>query len=182
VAILLVGFGNELRADDGVGPALVARLRAGGVPAGLRVEEGETDALRLASLWAGEAHVWLVDAFLRGHAPGTIHRLTHDELLALPQSHAGAHQLSLPECLRWLLLAEPALREVRFRLWGVEPANLAASRGLSSPVRAALDGLAAELRGEATHELRRDALPPRELRTRPDEPCGPTSAQVPQVP
>jgi len=144
--LLLVGFGNSLAADDGVGPAVVERLREGELPSGLRAEEGGQDALCLAGLWRGEPEVWLVDALIRGAPPGTVHRLEHEELLAIPQRHATAHALSLPECLRWLVLAHPEMAGVRYRLWGVEPGRVAMEEGLSPAVTEAVAGLVGEIR------------------------------------
>jgi hydrogenase maturation protease len=144
--ILVVGFGNTLAGDDAVGPATVEILRSGGLPEGCRVEEGGCDGLVLAGLWEGEPEVWLVDAVARGAPAGTLHRIGHDELLDLPQTHAGAHQLSLPETLRCLRLAFPAMAGVRYRLWGVEPGRVGRHEGLTSRVSAAARRVAAEIR------------------------------------
>jgi len=145
---LIVGFGSRLVADDGAGPAVVEALRAGGVPAAVRVEEGGQDALRIAGLWRGEPEIWLIDALERGAPAGTIHRVPHEELLAIPQRHATAHWLSLPESLRWLAHGYPELRGVEYRLWGIEPLRLELKEGLSEPVREAVARLCAELLGE----------------------------------
>lgn len=145
--LLVVGFGNALAADDGVGPRVVERLRAEGLPAGMRAEDGGQDALRIADLWGGEEEVWLVDAVVRGAPAGTVHRVEHGELLALPQRHDGAHRLSLPECLRWLALAHPEMAGVRYRLLGVEPGRVGWGAGLSPAVEAAAEALAGEIAG-----------------------------------
>jgi len=67
--ILIVGFGNPLAADDGAGPAVVARLLEMNPPAGVRCEDGGSDSLRLPTLWRGEREIWLVDAVARGTPP-----------------------------------------------------------------------------------------------------------------
>jgi hydrogenase maturation protease len=84
------------------------------------------------------ARFWRVDALRRGAPPGTVHRVGHDDLLALPQAHAGAHHLSLPESLRWIAVAHPEMSPVRYTLWGVEPAVVEPREGLSEPVAAAV--------------------------------------------
>jgi hydrogenase maturation protease len=147
--VLVVGFGNALVADDGIGPAVIACLRRRGLPEGVRAEEGGQDALCLASLWRGEPEIWLVDALLRGASPGTVHCLAHEAVLALPQRHGTAHQLSLPECLRWLALGFPELGAVRYRLWGIEPFRIDLREGLSQPVERAVARLCDELVLEA---------------------------------
>lgn len=143
--MLVVGFGNPLVADDGVGASIVDRLRARGLPAGVRAEAGGEDSLRLQALWRGEPEIWIADALSTGAPPGTIHRLDHDGLLALAQRHGSAHRLSLPESLRWLNQAYPEMRAIRYRMWGVEPASLAAVEGLSPPVLRAAEAVALEI-------------------------------------
>jgi hydrogenase maturation protease len=144
-AVLVVGFGNGLAGDDGCGPAVIARLRRRAATVGLRAADGGTDSLRLVSLWRGEAEVWLVDCLRRGAPPGTVHRLEHAALLELPQPHASAHQLSLPENLRAIAHAWPEMARVRYRLWGIEPARLAPGEGLSEEVERATDAVADEI-------------------------------------
>ena len=58
---LVVGIGNPLRGDDGVGPAVAALLRARAHP-GVQVAEVHADPIALLDLWAGRRRVVLVDA------------------------------------------------------------------------------------------------------------------------
>jgi hydrogenase maturation protease len=143
--ILIVGFGNPLVADDGAGPEVVRRLMALPLPVGVRVEDGGSDSLRLPGLWRGEAKVWLVDAIASGGEPGAVIRLGHDEVLAVPQRHATAHALSLPEGLRWIALSYPEMAAVRYRLWGIVAGRLALMPGLSDEVGAAVERVVREI-------------------------------------
>jgi len=150
--ILAVGLGNALMGDDGCGEAVVALLRRQPAPPGFRAVAGGTDVSRLRSVWSGEPEVWLIDAFERGHAPGTVLRLGHAGLRSLGQHHEGAHALSVPECLRWLALGDPELAAVRFRLWGIEPLRIAPGP-LSDPVARAVVRVAAEIYAKALRRL-----------------------------
>jgi len=143
--ILIVGFGNPLAGDDGAGPAVVARLRGADLPPWARVEDGGSDSLVLPSLHAGEQEIWLVDAIAGGSAPGSIVRLAHDEVLAIPQPHASAHELSLPESLRLLNVTEPRLAAVRYRLWGIEPESVAPLAPMCEAVRQAVEAVTREI-------------------------------------
>ena len=158
-SLLVVGFGNVLAGDDGAGPAAIERLRDLGPPPGCRVEDGGSDALGLGGLWQGEPEVWLVDALARGAPPGTVHRLEHEEVLALPLRHGSAHQLSLPECLRCLPLAVPEMAAARYRLWGVEPRRIGPAAGLSREVAAAVNAVAAEMHEALRGHAQRGAGP-----------------------
>jgi len=145
--VLVIGFGNELLGDDGCGPAVVRLL---GSSSHVRAVDGHTDALLVPGLWAGEREVWLVDAVVRGAPPGTVHHLAHEEVLSIPQRHGTAHQLSLPESLRWVALSCPDMAGVRYRLWGIEPGRMSFGEGLTGAVAAATAIVAAEIEREAT--------------------------------
>lgn len=149
LSVLIVGFGNPLAGDDGAGIAVVEHLRTGDLPPGVRIEVGGTDSLSLPDVRNGEDEIWLVDAVSRGDAPGTLHLLEHEEILAVPQAHATAHHLSVAENLRWIRLACPEMRQVRFRLWGIEPADLRPIDRLTPPVARAVTRLADRIRNEA---------------------------------
>ena len=138
-------------ADDGAGPEVVRRLNAGHPPAGVRVQDGGADSLRLPGFWQGEADVWLVDAVTGGAAPGSIIRLSHDQVLAVPQRHATAHALSLPEGLRWISLSYPEMAGVRYRFWGIVAGCLSLESGLSDEVGAAVDRVVLEILRELKH-------------------------------
>jgi hydrogenase maturation protease len=143
--ILVVGFGNSLMADDWAGPEVVRRLNTGHLPAGVRVEDGGADSLRLPGLWRGEPEVWLVDAVTGGGKPDPIIRLGHEEVLAVPQRHATAHALSLPEGLRWISLSYPEMAAVRYRFWGIVARHLSLLSGLSEEVAAAVERVVQEI-------------------------------------
>jgi len=141
---LVVGFGNPLMADDGVGGAVVAELHRNGPPDGLSAF-ALSDVLHLPTVWRGEGRVWMVDAVLRGAATGEVHRLGHEEVLGNPQRHATVHHLSLAEGLRWILHAWPEMADVRFRLWGVEPESVEPVESLSPVVARAVGAVAREI-------------------------------------
>ncbi len=74
---VIAGFGNELRADDGVGLAVVRHIERAGVPDGVRCAEvGIGGIAMLHELFAGCRRLVIVDAVQRGGAPGTVYVLS----------------------------------------------------------------------------------------------------------
>lgn len=115
---LVVGFGNELRADDGVGLAVVRRLAAAGLPDGVRVAEvGIGGIALLHELQAGCDRLVIVDAVRRGGHPGTVYVLT-------PVLPAPGQALDEHNALADAHFAEPYAALVLARSLGVLPAEI----------------------------------------------------------
>ncbi|MBM4285986.1 MAG: hydrogenase maturation protease [Deltaproteobacteria bacterium] len=76
---MVVGVGQPLRGDDGVGPLVAGLVRQARL-AGVEVRETRGDLLSLASVWRDYALVIIVDAADTGGPPGTLTRL---------EAHAG---------------------------------------------------------------------------------------------
>lgn len=91
---LVLGLGNDLLGDDGVGLVVARRVRALSIPDTDVVESGEA-GLALLELLAGYDSAVIVDAIQTGAAPGAIHRLgreNFDRIIA-----PSAHYAGLPE-------------------------------------------------------------------------------------
>ncbi|WP_434358790.1 hydrogenase maturation protease [Parasalinivibrio latis] len=63
-------FGNSLHGDDGVGPAVAARLQATALPDGARVFDAGVMGLNAMPLFENCSHVLLIDAMDIGLEPG----------------------------------------------------------------------------------------------------------------
>lgn len=136
--LLILGLGNPMMADDGIGHAVLQSLEHCELPSGIRVRAIDGDVLELTQIWKGEPEVWLVDAVSGGSPAGTLRIFEHQELLDLPADGLSTHHLSLSESLRWLLHGRPDMAAIRFRLYGIEVGVVRPERGLS---RAAEDAV-----------------------------------------
>lgn len=83
--MLVAGFGNVLRGDDGFGVEVVRRLHEPGlVPDGTALLEVGTGGIALAqALLSPYDRLVVVDAMQRGGAPGTLYVLQVDSVEAL---------------------------------------------------------------------------------------------------
>ena len=102
---LVIGLGNPILTDDGVGVWVARlveeRLRSSPV-ADVEVTEASVGGLRLMEMMVGFQRVILIDASLaRDLAPGSVSRMTLDELTAAsPHQHlASAHDTTLVTAL-----------------------------------------------------------------------------------
>ncbi|AEY94037.1 hydrogenase maturation protease [Streptomyces hygroscopicus subsp. jinggangensis 5008] len=157
--VVVIGVGNPLRGDDGVGPATVEALR-GRVPDDTVLTVSDGEPARMLDLWRGADTVFVVEALrTRPARPGELHTLTAaDAADAADRTAATAstHALGLGECLA---LAE-ALGQLPQRLvvHAMEVADVELGAPLSEAVRSALpeliDRVAASVR--QAHEPNRE--------------------------
>jgi hydrogenase maturation protease len=95
---LVLGLGNPILTDDGVGLVVAARLRADlAGAAGVEIDEEYNGGLRLMERLAGYDRAVIIDAIVSGAAPGTLHLLSVEDMPT--QRTAGAHDVSLPTAL-----------------------------------------------------------------------------------
>ena len=139
--LLILGVGNVLMADDGVG-IHAARELAADPPAGACVVEAGTDFLSALPYLERARRVLVLDAVRGGAAPGTLHRLVPAGI-ALRSAAAGAHVTSVLEARRFL---PPSAPWPDITVLGVEPAAVGYGMELTPPVAQALPRLAAGAR------------------------------------
>jgi hydrogenase maturation protease len=133
--ILVVGLGNLLLQDDGVGVHAIRSLKETPSPRILLAEVGTAvfDGLYLFE-WADK--ILAIDAMAAGGQPGTVYGFR------VPDVEEGGpltslHELSLLSALRFL----PREKTPEIKILGVEPENIAYGMTLSPPVQAALPEL-----------------------------------------
>ncbi|GAB4436830.1 MAG: hydrogenase maturation protease [Chloroflexi bacterium OHK40] len=143
---VIIGCGNLLRGDDGVGPILIRRLWELGPPEGARLVDGGTAGMDVAFQMRGAARVIIVDAARTGAAPGTLYQVPGEVLEQLPPPQGtNLHAFRWDHALafgRWLLKEEYP-REITVYL--IEGACFDPGAPLSPPVAATMERLARQL-------------------------------------
>lgn len=140
--IAVIGLGNVVCGDDGLGVHAVARLRrTGAVPGGVELVEGGTAGLLLLPTLADARRVVLVDAIDDGRPPGALVRLAGEDWPRMFAAHVTPHDVGLRDLLGAAQLSGAWPEELV--LLGLQPQSTRMSATLSPPVAAALDGLVA---------------------------------------
>lgn len=152
----VIAVGNALRADDGVGPAVLERLR-GKVPVGVRLAHVQGEPSALLDAWEGLDTAIVVDAVRAGAAPGAIHVLDVSSIpLAARTGSASTHGLGLAEALE--LGRALGRLPARVVVVGIEVGRTDTAGGLSEPVAGAVGAAAAQVLEQLAGPLvRRDA-------------------------
>lgn len=138
--ILIIGLGNLLLMDDGVGVHAVHKLQKAPPPGTKVVEVGcaVLDALHLLE-WADK--ILALDAMQAGGEPGTIYSFKLSDVAENAQQ-ASLHELNLLAAFRFI----PDSKKPDITILGVEPKAIEYGLELTESVEAAMPRLLLEIR------------------------------------
>ncbi len=140
MSVLVLGIGNLIMSDDGVGVRVVQRLAAEfRFPPSVTVLDGGTLGLDLLPRLEGVERLLVVDAVETGGVPGTPVRMVDDEIPVALETKVSPHQMGLKDLLAVASFQGFAPREMV--LWGVQPERLDLGMELSPAVAARVDYL-----------------------------------------
>jgi len=138
--LLVLGLGNLLCQDDGVGVAALALLCSRyEPPPGVRFVDGGTLGLSLLPTLEAADRVLIVDAIRSDGPVGSLVRLEGEEVANAAEHRLSVHQVGVSDLLgaaRW-----QGVLPRRLVLWGLVPQSLELGVERSLPVEAALPAL-----------------------------------------
>ena len=136
--VLVLGVGNVLLSDEGVGVRVVEALAERFIlPEGVEVVDGGTSGMDMLDMIGGRDHLILVDAVRSAGGPGCLVRLSGDEVPAFFRTKISPHQLGISDVLAALRLLEREPKGIT--LIGIEPQDLRTALELSSAIAAKVE-------------------------------------------
>ena len=132
---IIIGIGNFIMKDEGVGIHAVQKLFETSLPQDVEVMDGGTDAMDLLSVFQTFERIIVIDALKAGGEPGTIYRVTPEEIMEDPKRPLSLHEMGL---LDVLLMARQLGGHGEVVIIGVEPKEIACSIDLTPEVKATL--------------------------------------------
>jgi hydrogenase maturation protease len=139
-SFLVLGIGNLIMSDDGIGVCVVQKLQQRYCfPDNVKVVDGGTLGLDLLPMLENITHLIMVDAVETGGKPGTCVRLTGQELPIALETKLSPHQMGLKDLLAVSELMGHSPREMV--LIGVQPGSIAMDTELTPEVKAQLETL-----------------------------------------
>lgn len=140
--ILVLGIGNVLMGDEGVGVRVAEYVHAAGLPPGVAAVDGGTGGLHLLSLLTGHEAVVLVDATLDGRPPGTVDTRQPRFAADYPPTLV-AHDIGLKDLVdaAAVLDAQPRLVLVTVSIGGLNGMSLELSPAVEAAVPRAAEAV-----------------------------------------
>lgn len=137
---VVIGLGNVILSDDGLGVHAVRRLQERhAVGEDVELVEGGTAGLLLLPHLADARRAIVVDAIDVGAAPGTLTRLDGEDWVSAFSPRMSPHEVALEDLLGAAQLSGAWPEELV--LLGIQPGSIALGTETSQPVAAAINQL-----------------------------------------
>lgn len=138
--ITVLGIGNILLRDEGVGVRVVELLKDSDLPEEVELVDGGTATLNLFPILAETEHLIVIDAVKGGMPQGTLYRLKPKDLKPTEGSAVSLHDLGLLQALDMAKAIGKMPKSVM--IFGVEPKKIDWGMELSPEIEQELPHLA----------------------------------------
>lgn len=134
----VIGVGNEFRRDDGIGPAVAAKVQRREIP-GVRMTISQGEPAGLLDAWTGVRLTVVIDAVVcEPSIPGRFHRSSVDERV-LASSPTGTPGWGVPEAVELGRVMDRMPRQLI--IYTVEVQDVSIGLGLSPSITATFPAL-----------------------------------------
>jgi hydrogenase maturation protease len=136
--IVVIGVGNLLQKDEGIGIHAVKALQEISLPKDVELIDGGTSPDLIAYTRAGDKMI-IIDCAKAGGEPGAIYRFKPEDLVAGKGGLASAHEMGVVENLNLMSLTGNQPKEVV--IIGIEPAEIDWGMELSTTLKSRMPDL-----------------------------------------
>lgn len=137
--IAIIGIGNLLMGDEGVGIHAIASLRGLAWPEGVEILDGGTAGVGLVHLLDGRQLAIIIDCADFGGKPGEIRSFDVEDLKRDERDESGLHATDLLTALA--LARQTGSSAQKTIIVGIQPKSIAMGMSLSPEVQSALSQL-----------------------------------------
>ncbi len=155
MSALILGVGNILLGDEGIGIRVVEELENRyAFPEEVTVLDGGTAGIELLGYIEGRDLLILIDAMRADLPPGTVFKVEGEDVPKRFMTRISPHQIGLSDLLAAGILSEHIPK--RITLFGIEPEQMATGITLSPTVEDSLE----KVIGAVLAELKEAGYPP----------------------
>lgn len=137
--VLVMGVGNYLMSDDGIGVHAIHALQRLALPGNIELLDAGTATMSFLNSVSNRRKVVIIDAVKCGNKPGTLYRLSPDDIYLQRKAALSLHQVGIIEAVELSRLVDSATEDII--VYGIEPAKLECGMSLSPEVEASLPEL-----------------------------------------
>lgn len=137
--VAVIGVGNTLIGDDGVGIHVIEELRKMQFPENILLLDCGCDLLNTLPYIGETELIIIIDAVKMGLKPGDIKKISLDDLEKIKIQFPSVHEINLVSSIRLAKEISEDLKKCAIILIGIEPANLSPGEGLSKEIESKIE-------------------------------------------
>ncbi len=119
--IVVIGIGNLLLMDEGIGVHTVNELEKHNLPESIEIFDGGTGGFKLIDLMHEASRVIFIDAVDTGKAPGTVTIFSSEDIRSIYKKKYSLHDTDLMEIIKMTeMLGNPPMIEIV----GIQPKTI----------------------------------------------------------
>lgn len=118
---VILGIGNILLKDDGIGIHVVKQIEDEKFPSTIEVVDGGTSTLDTLSYFLGCKKVIVIDSLKAGYEPGTIYKIKPEEIKNYKRENLSIHDVQILDVVK---LANMYDKYPDVIIFGIEPKEI----------------------------------------------------------
>jgi hydrogenase maturation protease len=146
--ILVLGIGNLLLKDEGVGVHAVQKLQEMDLPDHVEVVDGGTAGLDLLEWIDGRDKVVVIDAVKSGGIPGTIYRFSGENIKEVSKPWLSLHDIDITDLLKlidMLGVKKPEVIVIGIEAKDIESVDLELSKEIEAQIPKVIEQVMKEI-------------------------------------
>lgn len=122
--ILIVGVGNILLGDEGIGVHVIRKLQKINLPDNVELLDIGVDSFSLILHASGRKKIIIIDAVKSGSDAGNVYRLSTNEIEREKDKFLSLHQIGIGDILTYLALLQTKAISAEIVIIGIEPSEI----------------------------------------------------------
>lgn len=130
--IIVIGIGNVILKDDGFGVHVIEALKREDLPDNVLLVDGGTSSIDMMGYFVDYNNLIIVDVLKAGAKPGTIYKLSPDDLKSYKRDNLSIHSIQILDVIKManMLGADPDVL-----IYGIEPYEIKYDLNLSEKIK-----------------------------------------------
>ncbi len=129
----VLGIGNTLRGDDGIGPSVIEELQKENLPESIQLFDIGSDAFSIIDHFENEHPVLVIDCAQMGKEPGEVVKFdVKDENLPILDKAISIHGFGFSDVYK---MAKNLYENIQCTIIGIQPKSLEFNTGLSDEIK-----------------------------------------------
>lgn len=118
---VIIGIGNILLKDDGVGVHTIKQLENENLPSTIELVDGGTSTLDILGYFLDYKKVVVIDCLKAGYEPGTIYKIKPEEITSYRKENLSIHDVQILDVVK---MANMIGKYPEVVIFGIEPEHI----------------------------------------------------------